>query len=162
MSATSPSTPPSDPSNASTDPSEPTGRAGRPVLPVVVGGAVVFLLGAVIGLLGGLVLADDEATEALPATDSATCDEANDIVEAAVAEMGVLDSSPVQDAGFFAALIVEQRKLTYVMDEVPDCFTLADRAGAHGLLAGIDALLDAATFDAATSDAPSSPAGDDG
>ncbi|BAN00370.1 hypothetical protein [Ilumatobacter coccineus] len=140
MPETPTSTSASDPLSDSADPSS------TPRLAVIVGGVMLFVLGATIGLLGGLVLADDTA-ETPSASDAIDCDEATDIVEAAITEIGVLETSPTQDAGFFAALIVEQRKVTFTMDAAPDCFTLADRAGANGLLAGIHALFDASTSD---------------
>lgn len=120
-----------------------SGSSNRGAIAVAV---VMFLLGGVIGLLGGLLLGEDGSDgadgSAAPSSDvSIDCAQAEAVVEAAVAEMSAINETEVQDASFFAALLVQQRGITFAMDAAPTCFDLGDRAAAHGLLDGIAGLM---------------------
>ncbi len=99
----------------------------------------MFLLGGVVGLLGGLLLGDDgDASEAASTIEaSVDCAEAEALVEGSATVMAAINESEVQDLGFFAALLVEQRKVVFAMEAAPSCFSLDDRADAQGLLEGI-------------------------
>jgi hypothetical protein len=55
--------------------------------------------------------------------------------------MDELNQTETQDRSFFAAMIVEQRSITYTMETESSCFPLAERAAAEGLLEGIRGLL---------------------
>lgn len=131
---------------------------------IVAGVIVILIIGAGLGLAGGALLFDDDAGSEPPAAapitvSEDTCEEARAVVDAAQAEMTAINESDNQDASFFAALIVQQRSVTFVMDETADCFTLQERAAAIGLLDGIEALL-AALGSTAGSDGPASTVGD--
>ena len=97
---------------------------------VVIG---VFALGLALGVVGGVVLRDRAR--------DATCDEAREVVDRSLENMDELNQTETQDRTFFAAVIVEQRAITYTMGTASSCFPLADRAAAEGLLEGIRGLL---------------------
>ena len=105
----------------------------------------MFLIGGVIGLLGGLLLGDDaDERVAAPTSDVAIdCAEAEALVEGSAAAMETINESEVQNASFFAALVVEQSKAVFAMEAVPTCFSLEDRGGAQGLLDGLVVLAEA-------------------
>lgn len=93
----------------------------------------IFTLGLALGVLGGVILRDR--------TRDATCDEAEEVVARSVENMEELNQAETQDQSFFAAVIVEQRAVTYAMDAASSCFSLDERAAAEGLLEGIRGLL---------------------
>lgn len=95
-----------------------------------------FVVALALGVAAGAYLNDRQAT--------AGCDEARDVVGAALATMAEINEIEVQDQSFFAALVVEQREITFTMGAAPRCFSLTERAEAEGLLEGISGLLDAA------------------
>lgn len=123
---------------------------------------VLVLTLAVGGTVGGVVGArwfgDDAADTADGAPAAVDCDEAQGVVDDALERVAQINESEASDPSFYAALIVEQRSMVYAMDTSPSCFSLADRAGAVGLLEGIHSLLDA--FTAAATGAASSPPAD--
>jgi hypothetical protein len=131
----------------------PATRPARPrwMLPAI----VLFVVGLGLGLVGGVVLFDDSSSDdgGGPVAPEVDCEEAQAVVDQAVASIDEINQSETQDVSFFAAILVEQRTITFAMDAAPSCFSLEERAGAVGLLDGIQALLDAS----ATA-APSMPA----
>ena len=96
----------------------------------------LFAIGLTLGALGGVFLLDREP--------AAKCDEAREVVDTAVANMEEINQTEEQDRSFFAAIIVEQRAITYTMNAEASCFSLTERAAAEGLLEGIRGLLAAA------------------
>lgn len=115
----------------------------------IVGLVALFAIGVGLGLLGGLYVFDEESDDGrVENSDGATsepvdCDEANAFIEEANAAMVTINEAEQQDLSFFAALIVEQRAITFAMDAAPSCFSLNERARAHGLLDGIRLLSNA-------------------
>ncbi len=97
---------------------------------------LVLLLGVGLGIVGVAVARQFVATS--------NCDEARQIIDDSVAKMEQINEAEVQDRSFFAAVIVEQRTITYTMGSEPSCFSLTERAAAEGLLAGISGLLETA------------------
>lgn len=97
--------------------------------------AAAVVLALLAGVVIGVVLRDR-----IGGTD---CSEARDIVDAASATMEELNETEAQDRSFLAAVIVEQRTITFTMRERPNCFSLTERATAEGLLEGIRGLLGA-------------------
>lgn len=134
---------------------------------IVMGLVGMLVVGTGLGVAGALLFDDDGGSEqgsgvdASAASTSEECGEARAVVDASLEAMRTLNESENQDASFFAALIVEQRTVTFAMDQADDCFTLQERAGAEGLLEGIHALLDALGSDiGAGSGQPTVPAPD--
>ena len=109
----------------------------------VVVALVGFLVVAVlVGVAAVLISGDsDDATDGRATEEE--CAEAAALVENAQRNVSELTSSNEiqRDAEFYALLVSEQRAVTYVMEEVPECFTLTDRAGATGLLEAFTGLL---------------------
>ena len=128
----------SEPPAAAVTPTAAPSRTGAP-WPIVA--VLALVCGAAIGLLVGLLVADDDGESAAEQTTRADCEQARAIVSGAGDEMAALSDTDVQDATFFSAMIVQQRSVTYAMDDAPTCFTLQDRAAANGLLAGLEGLL---------------------
>ena len=93
----------------------------------------LFAIALTLGALGGVFLLDREP--------SVNCDEAREVVDTAVASMEEINQAEEQDQSFFAAIIVEQRAITYAMGAEPSCFSLTERAAAEGLLEGLRGLL---------------------
>ncbi len=125
---------------------------------IVVGVVVILAIGLGLGVAGGaLLFGDDSGNDAANAapTDE-VCAEAQAAVEVAREQLRGLNESASQDASFFAALIVEQRAITFTMDAEPSCFTIRERAEAAGFLEGVHALLDALGSSSGSSTPPTS------
>lgn len=104
----------------------------------------IFAVGITIGILGALALSDDDTADTTaPATIAQEdCGEAQDVVDdanQALEELGA--ETEIQDSSFFAAILVQQRTVTYAMEAAPSCFTLSERAGSEGLLMAITQLI---------------------
>ena len=103
----------------------------------------VIVVGAILGLGVALAVRDSNGS---PSEED--CAEAEAVIAASNERLGEISALETgQDASFFAAILVEQRTITFAMDAEPACFTLAERAGAEGLLAGVRALVAVAEFD---------------
>lgn len=138
---------------------------------MIAAGALVFVLGTVGGIViaslgdsddgrdgGGSDGSTPPTTLVLPTTTAAPptttepgvpsasdCQEAADVVAAANANIEqIVGSEQAGGVDYFAAILVEQRTITFAMEDVPDCFSLSARAMAAGLLEGVRNLLDAA------------------
>ncbi len=126
--------------------------------------AAVFLVGLVIGAVVFTAL-DDDVDPAAPTAED--CAEAMAVVDGSLVAIDEITASDAtQDESYFAAILVEQRTITFVMEERPDCFTLADRAGSAGFQRGVEALLDTSAGSdvpvLVPSGAPAEPAPDSG
>ncbi len=100
----------------------------------VVAIGTIFVVGLAVGAVAALVVRGR--------ADRVGCDAAHSVVDTSVERIQELnDTAEQQDQSFFAAVIVEQRTITYAMNAAPRCFTLSDRAGNEGLLEGLRALL---------------------
>ena len=102
--------------------------------------AGILVLGLLLGV-GGVVVVDRVWNDD---PSKADCEAARSLVDGSVKNMEELSTAEEQDKSFFAAMIVEQRTITYAMDAEPKCFSLQERAGAEGLLDGIRGLLTSA------------------
>lgn len=110
---------------------------------------LALVLGVVAGVFIGRGLADSEAPDGVPTAGPTTtpvdCAEAVAVVDDANARIGgIVEDEAGQDVNYFAAILAEQRAIAYAMDAAASCFSLADRAGAAGLLAGMERLTQAA------------------
>lgn len=121
-------------------------RTRRWILPA----AVLLVVGLGLGVLGGVLLFGDASSNDATNGAAVECDEAQAVVDQSIGAIDEINQSETQDVSFFAAILVEQRAITFAMDAAPGCFSLDDRAGAVGLLEGIQALL------AATANLPAS------
>ena len=125
----------------------------------------LFTVGAIVGI--SVALAVRDSTESEPTSPSEEdCEEADAVVAAANARLGEISAAETeQGASFFASVLVEQRTITFAMDAQPACFSLAERAGAEGLLDGVRALVAVAELNpgslAPVPDAGSTGAGTD-
>ncbi len=111
----------------------------RRVIAALIG---VFAVGALIGVVIALATQDSNDSAPTPSSSEEDCAAARAVVAAAndsIADINAADS--VADASFFAAVLAEQRTITFAMDAEPTCFALAERASAEGLLDGIRALV---------------------
>ena len=71
------------------------------------------------------------------------CAQVRALVDESNADIATLtDETEIQSVSFYAAVLSEQRTITFVMNEQPTCFSLEERAAAAGLLDGVQALLD--------------------
>lgn len=117
---------------ALTPPPRPRRRRRR-----ILAGTMIFVFGLLLGAVVGVVVRDRMR--------DADCDEARAVVDRSVATMAELNETDSQDRSFYAAVIVEQRAITFAMEARPSCFSFAERAAAHGLLEGIRGLLTTAS-----------------
>jgi len=100
----------------------------------VVAIGTIFVVGLVVGAAVALVVRGR--------ADRVGCDTAQSVVDTSVDRINELnDTAEQQDQSFFAAVIVEQRTITYAMDAARKCFTLSERAANEGLLEGLRGLL---------------------
>lgn len=115
---------------------------------------ITLIVGISLGVGGSLLFDDDDGGGGGGTSDAPAvgCDEAQAVVDVAFDRVTEIQESEQRDPSYYAALIVEQRSIVYVMDLAPACFALQDRAGAQGLLDGLHALL------ASLSAAPAAPA----
>jgi predicted alpha-1,6-mannanase (GH76 family) len=103
----------------------------------------VFAIGAALGLAVALAVRDSNGSPS-----EQDCAEAEAVIAASNERLGEISAVETeQDASFFAAILVEQRTIAFAMDAEPACFTLAERAGAEGLLDGVRALVAVADLD---------------
>jgi hypothetical protein len=93
----------------------------------------VLLAVLAVGFVGGVYARDRQS--------DASCDTAREVVDNSLQTLEELNLTETQDQSFFAAVIVEQRTITYAMNAESRCFSLQERAGAEGLLEGIRGLL---------------------
>ena len=131
---------------------------GRRVMIAAAGIVVAVVLVGVFLLLRD---SDDESSEERDPTTPTTepCDGVVEAVTASQDLVGQLTGSTQvrRDADFFALVVTEQRTITYVMEERPDCFTLIERARADGLyeaFTGLLAIADPADEDVSTEPPP--------
>ncbi len=94
----------------------------------------------------------DDSTEAgspSPTVSEVDCAEAQSVVDGASANLSQINADANEpSANLFAALVVEQRTITFAMDARPECFDLAVRAANAGLLDGLTLLAGAAELGA--------------
>lgn len=142
-------------------PARSSARTGRPGAPWALVAILTLIVGFAGGLLVGVILADDDSDEGADTGGAAAvdCETAQAGVQGAIDEMTALSDVEEQDATFFAAMIVQQRSITFLMETAPDCFSLQDRAAAEGLLAGFEGLIQrvepgSVTFEASTESPP--------
>lgn len=99
----------------------------------------VFLIGLAIGAVVALAF-DDGDSSGDSAPSAAECQEANDVVGASTETIAAIDeTTEEQDINYFASVLVELRTAIYVMDDVPECFSIGDRARAAGFIEGVEA-----------------------
>lgn len=120
-------------------------RGGVPGWALVLAAAAGLVVGA--GATYAIVDRDDGEGD--------DCEASIEVVNDAIERIDTINESEVQNSTFFAALIVEQRTITYAMEDASSCFSLLDRAAAAGLLDGLQGLLAAGVSAQAP---PASPA----
>lgn len=87
-------------------------------------------LGLVVGVVIGLAV-DDDGDAGGP---EVSCADARAEVNEALDAMEGIDLGESASRSDYAAMVSEQRSVTFVMDAAPECFTLGERADAEGLL----------------------------
>lgn len=118
----------------------------------VAAAVAALLLGGVVGVVVGRA-GDDDGGAVVVSTEE-ECAEAQAVVDDANEELAAIgQTSAAQDRTYFSAVIVQLRTIEVAMQERPDCFTLAERAGAAGLVNGVE-LLGGGTPEASPGDAP--------
>ena len=110
---------------------------------VVVALIGVFVVGALIGVVVALAAdSSSDSDDGAAAPTAEECAEAVTVVDAATVRFDTIaEAEAEQNATFLAALLTEQTAVAYVMEAEPECFSLADRASAAGLLGALEALI---------------------
>lgn len=126
---------------------------------VIAAGALVLVVGLAAGLLISNAVGDGSGPDisspeptAVPATTdpdapappAAECADAQAVVDESNATFDEIVTTNEEGVNYWAALLVEQQTIAYVMQQFPECFTLADRAGAIALVDGLQVLATAA------------------
>ena len=100
----------------------------------------LFVVGIALGILGGFFIFDGDS-DSEPAEAQIDCEESRAVVDLSGDTIEEINQTETQDATFFVAILIEQRTITYAMEDQPTCFTLQERAAAQGLLSGLEVLL---------------------